>query len=261
MRFGVCRGIDRTDDVTAAAKAGFDYIECGFSGLSREPDEVFEAFKSCLEQNDIKCEAANGFFPRDMKILAADFDTEAAAAYVEKGMERGSRVGLKTVVFGSGKAREVPEGMSAEEGYEKLGAFLRETVSPIAAKYGITVVIEPLRADESNIVNSVYDGAKLASAAACDNVYGLADVYHMLGCGDTNEDVIKLKGIIKHGHISCPESKNGQKRTYPADKNEFDYKGFVDALEKAGCPRCSIEAGCTDFAAEAPAALAVIKGL
>lgn len=261
MKFGACRGVEDPNNVVIAKKAGFDYVECGFHGLSTCEDEVFEAFKKALEDNDIKCEAANGFIPRDMKVLGDEMDVERLKAYIEKGMYRGSLIGMETVVFGSGKARNIPEGMEFGEAFKQLGSFLRDIACPIAKKYGITIVIEPLRADESTIIHTITEGVMLATLAGCDNVAGLADIYHMLGCGDTNETVISLKGGIKHGHISNPVERGNFKRVYPADVNEFDYKGFVDALAKAGCERCSVEANTDDFANDAPPAAAVLKNL
>ncbi len=261
MRFGVCRGVDALEDIKTAAKAGFDYIECGFSGLSRCSDEEYEAFAAALSENNIKCEAANGFLPRDYKVVGDEFDEEKVAAYIEKGMARGAKVGLKVVVFGSGKARAVPEGTSFAEAYKQLVYFLGEVAAPIAAKYGVTVVTEPLRKDESNIIHTIKEGVMLGASTGRDNVAGLGDIYHMVGAGDTYDDVRELKGSILHSHISNPNGRNGKNRVYPADADEFDYKGFIAALEFAGCPRCSVEAGCDDFAREAPIAAGILKGL
>ena len=261
MRYGVCSGMDKYGRVALIKEAGFDYIEAGFSGISREDDEVFERFKAELIKNDIRCEAANGFLPRDYKVLGDVYDEEKIKAYIEKGMARGEQIGLKTVVFGSGGAREIPEGMSYTEAFSGLAKFLKNVVSPIAAKHGITVVIEPLRKDECNIINTVKEGVLLALMSGCDNIFGLGDIYHMIGAGDTYEDVVQLAGSLKHAHISNPVGKNGGKRCYPLDADEFDYKGFVASLEKAGCTRCSIEAGTDDFDTEIFIAGRVLKNL
>lgn len=261
MRFGVCRGVEALEDIKTAAKAGFDYIETGFSGLSRCSEEEFEAFAAALKENDIKCEASNGFLPRDYKVVGEEFDEEKIAAYIEKGMERGAKVGLQVVVFGSGKARAVPDGMSFAEAYKQLVYFLGEVAAPIAARYGVTVVTEPLRKDESNIIHTIKEGVMLGAATGRENVGGLGDIYHMVGAGDTYDDVRELKGSLLHSHISNPNGNGVKNRTYPADAAEFDYKGFIDALEFAGCPRCSVEAGCDDFAREAPLAAKLLKSL
>lgn len=261
MRYGVCFGIDKTERVKIAANAGFDYIECGFCGLSREDDVVFENFKAALEANNIKCEAANGFLPKDLPLIGDAYDKEKTAAYIENGMKRGAQIGLKTVVFGSGKARAVPENVSYAEGFRQLGVFLRDVVSPLAEKYGITIAIEPLRTQECNIINTVKEGTMLAVLSGKNNIACLADIYHMMFAGDTYDDVRQLKGSLKHAHISNPSFEDGGSRSYPLNADEYDYQGYIDALAFAGCERCSIEAGCDDFEKEAVLAGKLLKSL
>ena len=75
----------------------------------------------------------------------------------------------------------------------------------------------------------------------------LGDLYHMHVEGDTYKDVRELKGIFRHAHISNPVSQNGDKRIYMKNPDEYDYKGFFDALKFVGCERVSIEAGTDNF--------------
>ena len=206
-------------------------------------------------------EAANGFFPKDLPIIGEGYDEKKITDYIEKGFQRGSQLGLKVVAFGSSGARKVPENVSYAEGFRQLGEFLKNVVSPLAEKYGITIVTEPLRTDECNIINTVKEGVMLSVLAGKDNISCLADNYHMEGAGDTFDDIRQLKGSIKHGHISNPVSKKGFKRDFPFSQDEYDYQGFVDALEFAGCERCSIEATCADFDSEIIPAGKLLKSL
>ena len=250
MRFGVCTGIDDAKKLKQMVAAGMDYVECGFKFLSYATDEEFENAKAALAEAGIKCEAANSFLPNDFPIAVSSCDKEGLAAFVEKGMSRGAEIGLKTVVLGSGGARRVPENVSFREGFNNISAILRDVISPIAEKYGITVVIEPLRYKECNIINTVKEGVYLAASSGKENISGLADIFHMVESGDTYDDIKDLKGDILHAHISYPPQDGSHKRYYPKDINEFDYAGFIEALTYAGCTRCSIEAGCENFSEE-----------
>ncbi len=260
MRFGTCIG-KNMDFIPAAAKSGYDYFEASFCLLARGTDEEFAKLKKYADENAIKCEAANSFMPDDLRMTGSDVNYGKIKEYVEKGMYRGSSVGLRTVVFGSGGARNIPDGFSYAEGIRQLAYFLGETVSPIAAKYGIIVVTEPLRAQESNMINTVNEAVMLSVAAGKDNIRSLADLYHMKFVGDTAENIKKLKGSIEHAHISNPSPRGNIKRCYMKQSDKCNYGEFVEALEFAGCPRCSIEAGTDDFAADAEAAMKVIKSL
>ncbi len=251
MRYGMCGGVDHPQNIKIAKDAGFDYVECGFSGLSRVEDEIVAKYADALASADIRCEAANCFLPSEFAVIGNNYRAAQFIDFIEKGMEMGEKLGLKIVVFGSGRARRIPEGVSYAEGFRQLGDFLGSVVSPIAEKHGVTVVIEPLRKGESNFINTVKEGAMLAALSGKDNIAGLADLYHMLGVGDTNDDIIQLKGSIKHAHFSNPYPRNGLKRMFPKSLDEFDYRSFIDALEAIGCERCSVEADCTDFPKEA----------
>ena len=258
MRYGVCIGTDCAN-VKIAAQSGYDYLETNFGGITRLSDEDFEAFEEAVAESGLKCEAANCFMPNELKPVGPDVNYEGIKEYVEKGMSRGKRIGLETVVFGSGKSRAIPDGWKYADAFSQLAYFLGEIVSPIAEKYGIRVVTEPLRFNESNIINTVKEGVALAAFAGKENIGGLGDLYHMAGCLDTADDIKQLKGSIFHAHISNPDGDGTDKRTFPKSNEEYDYRSFIKALEYAGCERCSIEAGTRDFAADAPLSIKVLR--
>ena len=103
--------------------------------------------------------------------------------------------------------------------------------------------------DRKRIINTVKEGVMLASASRRHNVSGLVDLYHMALEGDTIDNIRQVKGNLSHAHIANPfETKSGRKaRSYPAGDDEYDYKGFIDALSYAGCKRCSVEASVIDL--------------
>ncbi len=261
MHYGVCIGLDDSEKIRIAAESNFDYVECGFGTLAKCSDEEFELYKNVLQENNIKAEAANGFLPGELKVCGENVDCAALSAYIEKGMLRGSQIGLETVVFGSGGARSLPDGWDYAKGFLQIAEFLRNIAGPIAEKYGVRIVMEPLRRKECNIINTVKEGVMLAACSGRENVGGLADLFHMVEEGDTNEDIKDLKGSLWHAHISNPVSRAKCNRIYPLGENEFDYKSFIEALEYAGCMRCSVEAGCFDFEKEAPVAAQLLKNL
>ena len=261
MRFGVCVGFNCFGDIKTARRAGFDYVETNFQNISRSADPEFEAFKTALEETEILCESANCFIPGDLPIIGTDFARDEMKAFIENGMRRGAEIGLKKVVFGSGGARSLPEGYNYADGIKELAAFLRDVVSPIGEKYGVTVVIEPLRRNECNVIHTLDEGSMLAAFVGKNNIACLADLYHMWGIGDDYENIRKLKGCIKHAHLANPVKPDGSRnRAFPHSVDEFDYRGFIDALEYAGCETCSIEAKCEDFESETPLAAKVLFG-
>ncbi len=261
MRFGVCTGLDCEDNVGIAAESGYDYIECGFQMFANAAEEQLKEWEEIEKKYNIYSEAVNCFLPGSLPVTGDNVDYDAVSEFVARGMKNCGRLGVKTVVFGSSGARSIPEGYSYEKAVRQMGYFLREIAAPEAAKYGITVVTEPLRKAETNMINTVKEGVLLAALADRDNVRCLADLYHMEQCGDTAEDILMIKDSIVHAHISNPTERDGKNRVYPMSADEYNYKAFIDALSQGACVRCSIEAGVTDFATEAPAAIKLLRSL
>ena len=261
MKFGVCTGIDNEENVKIAAESGYDYIECGFQMFAKASEEELSLWEEREKKYGIFAEAANCFLPSSLPVTGDSVDYDALNEFVARGMKNSARLGLKTVVFGSSGARSIKEGFSYEKAVRQMGYFLREIAAPEAAKYGITIVTEPLQKAETNMINTVKEGVLLAALADRENVRCLADLFHMVQCGDTADDILMIKDSIVHAHISNPLGRDGIKRIYPLSSDEFDYKSFLDALRQGTCERCSIEAGVIDFAYEAPLAIKLLRSL
>lgn len=257
MKIGVCGGFDR---IAIAAECGFDYVETNFRSLATSATDKYYAFNEELIKNGITCEAANCFLGGDMKITGASVDYKALEDYLKTAYKRAEETGIKVVVMGSSGARNISEGQSYKEGINQIIYFVKNFAAPIAAEHHIDFVFEPLCKLESNVINTIKEGAMLASAIDLPNVGTLGDLYHMYVEGDTYDDVKELKGILLHAHMSNPVSNNpDMKRIYMKDAQEFDYKGFFDALKYAGCERVSIEANTDDFAADAREAVKIMN--
>lgn len=257
MRIGVCGGIDR---IKGAAECGLDYIEPGFKMLALSDDEEYYRFRNELYKYSLGCEAANGFFPGEIKITGHSIDYDYLKSYLAKGYRRAKELGVKTVVLGAGGSRNIPDGYSYKEAINDIIRFVKLYAAPAAAEFDIDFVFEPLCKYETNIINTIKEGAMLASAINMENVGSLCDLYHMYVEGDTYDDVRELKGIIRHAHISNPvPNRADMKRCYMKNPGEFDYKGYFDALKFAGCERISIEADTNDFNADIKAAAEIMK--
>lgn len=257
MKIGVCGGYDR---IEIAAKCGFDYIEANFSSLTRCDDEEFYRFNNKLIKCGIACEAANCFLPGEMRITGSNVDYKALEDYLKIGYKRAEETGIKVVVMGSGGARSYPEGWTYKDAVNQIVYFVKNFAAPLASDHNIDFVFEPLCKTESNIINTVKEGAMLASAINLSNVGTLGDLYHMHVEGDTYDDIRDVKNVFKHAHISNPLPVNADaKRVFMKNENEYDYQGFFDALKSVGCERVSIEASTDDFAADAPDAFKIMN--
>lgn len=260
MKIGVCRGLDDFEAIKSAASAGVDYLECGFGNLAKFDDDKFNECKTVLESLSLPCYAANGFIPGELNVVGNNIDYQALSEYIDKGFHRAELLGVKKIVFGSGKSRSFPEGFSLDKAKAQLAYFLSEYAGPRAEKAGCIIVMEPLRFCESSMIHTVADGIEIASMSGCKNVFGLADLYHVYGNSDSIEGIKVFKNLVKHAHIAEPV-----KRKYPndndADEIKTIYKLFINSLKEACCDSLSIEAGTDDFQNEIGPAVSYLKKL
>lgn len=239
MKIGCTVSYKDLEKIAVAAKAGFDYVEVALNGYAVCSEEEYNAFRKTLAENNIPCEAANCLFPGDIKLCEEAFDEKTVREYLEKAFARAKETGIDTVVFGSGKSRTVPEGMSCEKALERLEYVCRDLIDPIGAKYGITVVVEPLNKKECNIFNTVEESSAFVKKLGLGNVKVLADTYHMDLEQEPYTNVLLAQGILCHTHIANPDG-----RVVPLSTDVNDYSDFFRSLKKIGYTgRLSIEAG------------------
>jgi sugar phosphate isomerase/epimerase len=253
MKIGLCSAIE---NAALAKSAGCDYIELGFSGIARQSADDFAKTKRLLAQAGIPCEAMNGFIPADFALASPGLDIPALEAYLRQGFARARELGAQVVVFGSSKARRLPEGMDKQTGWEIL-APIHKIAGDCAASYHIAVAVEPLCPAECNAVNTLRDGLDLMKQAAHSHVKLLADMYHIAENNEDFADILLAGDDLRHCHIACPGT-----RKYPMPGDGYHYAPFFHALRVAGyAGRVSIEAKTENMAADLPVAVNFLRGL
>ena len=252
MRYGICTG---PENLGLLEKLGYDYIEMSVTATMKLTEEEQEAYRRQLKESSVKCEVFNILFPKTMELLGGSVSEEALRAYLHKAMALIQSFGADTVVFGSGKCRNCPETMALRDAYQKLIEVYRIT-GAVAAEYGITVVIEPLSRKETNLINTLSEGAMLESDVKLPNVRLLADFFHVMANHDSIESIKTIKHF-GHFHIAAEHG-----RKYPVSEEGEEYGAFMNALKAIGYDgRLSIEGKTEDMEQDAGKALALLKKL
>lgn len=248
---GYCTGLKNLEPAKAA---GFEYVELGATEIANLSDEDFEAAAARIKTLGISTPVANLFLPSTLKVTGPDIDPDAQMAHVKKVFTRLARLGTGIVVFGSGGARRVPEGFAREEAYGQLVDFGRRAARE-AANHEITIAIEPLRRQESNIINTAGEGLELVKAIDHPNFQLMIDFYHLASEKEDPEIVIRAKDHLRHLHVANPAG-----RVFPQKWEEFDYAPFFANLKKIGYDRrISMEGSTKDLATEGPITVALLK--
>jgi sugar phosphate isomerase/epimerase len=252
MQLGICTSI-------AAAKAlpaslPIDFIEENVQSLLKPQaaDADFETVLADLHPA-FPVSAANCFLPAALKATGAFVDEAALDRYAAAAFARAGRVGIRTIVFGSGGSRALAEGFPKPTAVAQFIELLRRLGS-LAEPHGVTVVVEPLNSGECNFINSLAEGAKLVQAAAHPNVRLLADIFHMLRDKESAEELVRFGHLLHHVHVA--ENKD---RACPGTNGE-DFRPYFQALRKVGYEGpLSIECNWVDLAAQAEGAVAELR--
>lgn len=226
MKIGIC--IDPLVTFSWPSRP-FDFIEANTQSLfvPESADTDFDAKVSELGSRRHDILASNCFLPGDLKVSGPSIDRDRLARYADTAFRRAAFTGAKNIVFGSGGARQIPDGWSHALAFEQFIDALK-TCAPLAQKHGVTLLVEPLNRAECNLVNTVMEGAVAVARANHPNIRLLVDFFHMLRNGESPDDIIKVGPWIAHAHIAEKED-----RTAPGVKGD-DFRPFLAALKYAG---------------------------
>lgn len=263
--FGACRGIG---DTATMKRVGYDFFESGV-GAMLIPDRDEEAWKrqrEAIRAAALPLRSCNGFLPGTFRLTGPKAAFDAPLAYAEKACRRADEVGVKTIVFGSGGARNVPGDFCGknrppvQEGRDQFRDFCRALAARIA-DCKVTVVIEPLCPNESNIVNYVWQGLQIVEEVGSPRIQQLADLFHMMAGLEDAASIVKAGSRLRHCHIA--ERKT---RTAPGLKGDgSEFVPYFEALREIGyAGGVSCECGWgerKDFEKNLVTALSVMKRL
>jgi D-psicose/D-tagatose/L-ribulose 3-epimerase len=251
VRIGYCGALK---DIDAVKAAGFDYMEVRTSEVAALSDSDFEQVAAKFRQVGLPVLSANLFIPADIKVTGPAVDKSRQMEYVRRALDRVSRLGVTLVVFGSGGARQVPEGFSHEEAFQQLVDFGKR-IAPIARSHNITIAIEPLRHQETNIINNSSEGLAWVNAVNDPNIQLMIDFYHFSIEKEDPANILKAKDHLRHLHMANP---NG--RVMPLHWDEYDYTPFFTTLRQIHYDRLiSVEASTKDLPADGPQSIALLR--
>ena len=226
MRFGVCTSFD---NIPALIDAGYDYLEFNFTSLVEMSDEEFEQAKATVEKYNFYSESFNCFFPWNIRLTGPDVDYDLIASHIRAGMPRAAALGGKICVIGSGGSRKIPDGFDFDTGYDQFARVLG-IAGDIAAEYGITIVVEPLQAWETNLINTVEQSIEIVKKVNKPNVKALADFYHVYRSGETLDAIRNNDGWLAHLHLA----RANDDRAMPYEEDIPKIKEWAEAVKESG---------------------------
>lgn len=223
VQIGVCAP---PRDLEKAQSYGFDYLEPAAAAVAAMSDADFQAFKSRVLASRLRCTSFNSFV-RKQRVVGNDVNMDEVRSYLDLCLPRCRQLGGEIVVWGSAGSRNVPDGFPRERAWEQIKAFLH-LAGDAARPHRLVIAIEPLRHQESNIINTGAEALRLVREVDHPNVRMIIDYYHMRVENEDPEIIWKARREIVHFHFANPQG-----RRWPKSPSEDpEYAKFFGLVKK-----------------------------
>jgi len=247
---GCCAALE--DLPALEATAGLDYIELPVAKSLMGTADEFDDYLVRMRRSTLTARAANVFLPATLRVVGPEARRDEFAEYAATALERACGIGVALVVFGSGASRTVPSGYSHDRALEEFEGAVR-LASALASARGVTLAIEPLHSEETNLINTVAEAAAFLRERRLDGVRVVADLWHMEREGEQLEALDDAGDLVAHAHVAADDRR-------PPGQASDRIEDFLRHLREIGYSGgCSIECRWTDLAGELPAAVARVR--
>jgi sugar phosphate isomerase/epimerase len=136
-------------------------------------------------------------------------------------------LGGKSLVWGSGRARNIPKGVPFRRGYHWLVELLK-AAGPLADERGVKIAIEPINRFESTIIHNIGEALSLAQLVDCSSVGVVYDAFHT-----SLEEGSFVGPILRAGKRLAAVHVSDCNRKIPG-KGHIDFSPIFAALGKVG---------------------------
>jgi len=212
----------------------FDYVELPMTEIMQWDINQLENAKKTIKNILI----ANKLFSSNMQLIGNNVNEEKIMKYAQEAILKANYLGIKIIVFGSGRSRSYSCDHSKIAALKQLMFFICK-IADFAKQNKILIAIEPLARETSNILNTLQESYDFIENCNHSSVKLMGDVYHMKKVGDNPKDLLKYKKHLLHFHLCTSE------RGLPGTigENEIEY---FDGLRVIDSVRTiSIEANLT----------------
>jgi sugar phosphate isomerase/epimerase len=231
MAIGWCARIERGGDVK---RVGYDFLEVALAPMNLEDDQSYRTAKAAASATPLATPVFNQFLPKSMYVVGPDVDRDRVVRYLERVADIAQAADGEIVVFGSGWARNVPEGWSRERADDQFLEMVGWSTDALKGT-GVTLALEAQNHTETNYMTTIADAVRLAKLVNHPAVRVIADIYHLYMEPEPFDIVTDAADWIVHVHLSDVERKTPGTGTY-------DFQPLFDRLRASGyAGRLSVE--------------------
>ena len=225
VEIGVCAG---TEDLGKAERWGFDYLEPAAAAIAALSATEFERVRQQVLASRLRCRSFNSLI-RTMQVVGPEANLDAVSTYLNAALDRCRQLGARVVVWGSASSRNIPAGHSREQAWQEIKRFLQRA-GDIAKSHELVIGIEPLRKQESNIINAGAEAFRLVDEVKHPNVKMIIDYYHLRMENEDPDILVRARQHVVHLHFANP---NGRRWPKSVD-DDPEYGRFFQLVKQIG---------------------------
>ena len=243
-------------NVFADAKwAGFEYVELAMQDVLPLSDDEFGKLVAELQRLNLPARCGYNPIPKELMLVGTNVDRAKLDAHVDHLLVRAAALKLKYIDLNSAASWKVPDGFDHDKAFAQLADFSGR-FADAANKSGITILIEPMRGTDSNMITNIDEALKLVETVNKPNFQMMVDYSFLRIQNDDLKELLKVGSHLRNVHISNPP-----KRTYAMDDSESDYAEFFGVLKQIGYRGgLSVHGGpLTTIPHDAPLAIAFLR--
>lgn len=225
VEIGVCAG---TEDLGKAERWGFDYLEPAAAAIAALSATEFERVRQQVLASRLRCRSFNSLI-RTMQVVGPEANLDAVSIYLNAALDRCRQLGARVVVWGSASSRNIPAGHSREQAWQEIKRFLQRA-GDIAKSHELVIGIEPLRKQESNIINAGAEALRLVDEVKHPNVKMIIDYYHLRMENGDPDILVRAREHLVHLHFANP---NGRRWPKSVD-DDPEYRRFFQLVKQIG---------------------------
>lgn len=236
MEIGLATNFAATPDDPAgvrllaqASRAGFTFVELPADTVRRMTPEAFENLRNALTETGLSCTACNMLFPEDIALTGPDYNPAVTTAMLDESLARLSQLGAKKAIFAQVRAWRIPSA-GRERAISELAETIRRSILPVCRRYGLQLLLEPIRRSVCDLINTPDEAYELADLVGETGCGVMLDLYHLRenGIEAQSLDLPRMKDVT-HIHIA------GRERQLPPAGGAEELLPLLAALFHGGC--------------------------
>jgi D-psicose/D-tagatose/L-ribulose 3-epimerase len=246
----------KTNVFADAKAAGFEYVELALQDVLPLADGDFAQLAAELHRLNLRALSGYNPIPKELKLVGPEVDAAKLDEHTSRLIARAASLKLTYLVLNSAASWKVPDGFDHDRAFGQLADF-SSRFAAAADKHGVTVLIEPMRGTDSNMITNVAEAVKLVEAVARPNFQLMVDYSFLTIQQDDPKNLLAAGKHLRNVHISNPSAN----RTYPMADGESDYVAFFSVLKQIGYRGgLSVHGGTQAFSNDAPRAITFLRG-